>query len=432
MQRRHAIMLAVSLAFFFATATTFTSLAVVLYSMVGELHWSQATAGLSFSLLGLACGLSSPLPAMTMKWVGSRWTMCIGGLVLAAGFALASRVQGIGLFFFSTCLMGVGFTLLAPAPAVYLLANWFPRHCSRMMGYYFMIGAFGGVVGPPAVRGIVALSGNWQTYWQIIAGASVLLSLVCLACVRDVARIRSVEEVRNAGALLEPQDPVPAPAPWTVRQALTSRQFVVIALAMMVVQTVVTTMHSTLVTQLTFVDASQTAGALAMSMLALSGTITKGVAGRIAERRDAKGLLILGLALQCAGFVLLAAVPTAWAAFVFALLFGIGWGLSWLCVHVLILRYFGSAISGTMVAMATMMTTVAVVGPWAAGLVADHLGRYTPLYVVFAGLLAMVTVSTLLFLRAPQARGEQAWDRHGERPATPDAAQRMPLASGVE
>ncbi|RZZ86275.1 CynX/NimT family MFS transporter [Pseudoxanthomonas winnipegensis] len=431
MQRRHAIMLAVSLAFFFVTATTFTSLAVVLYTMVGQLHWSQAAAGFSFSLLGLACGLSSPLPALTMKWIGSRWTMCIGALVLAAGFALASVSQGIGLFFFSTSLMGVGFTLLAPAPAVYLLANWFPHNCARMMGYYFMIGAFGGVVGPPAVRAIVALSGDWQTYWRIIAAAAVVLAVVCLACVRDVARIRSVEEVRNAGASLEPQAQVPAPTAWTVPQALSSRQFAVIALAMMVVQTVVTTMHSTLVTQLTFVNASQTAGALAMSMLALSGTITKGVAGRIAERRDSRGLLILGLSLQCVGFVLLAAVPTAWAAFVFALLFGVGWGLSWLCAHVLILRYFGSAISGTMVAMATMMTTVAVVGPWAAGVVADHLGRYTPLYAVFAGLLALVTLSTWLFLRPPQTRDDQVRERAEDPPAAPDAAP-LRLASGVE
>ncbi|MFT4198396.1 MAG: MFS transporter [Pseudoxanthomonas sp.] len=427
MQRKYQIMLAVSLAFFFVTATTFTSLAVVLYTMVADLHWSQAAAGFSFSLLGLACGVTSPLPALSMKWLGSRWTLFGGGLVLALGFALASLAQGIGLFFLSTCLMGAGFTLLAPAAAVYLLANWFPQTSARMVGYYFMAGAFGGVVGPPAVRAVVALCGDWHAYWRIIAAAAVALALVCLYCVRDVGQIRSVDEVRNAG--LGPAEPPAATAAaWSVREALVSRQFIVIALALLVVQTVVTTMHSVLVTQLTFVHGSQTAGALAMSLLALSGTLTKGVAGRVAERSDPKWLLVAGLVLQCVGFVLLATVATAVAAFVFALLFGIGWGLSWLSAHVLILRYFGSAISGTMVAMATMMTTAAVVGPWAAGVVADRLGHYTPMYVVFAALLAVVTASTSLFLQPP--RGRRA-SEPATRLGSLDPTQRA-LASGAE
>src|SRR5258708_22411882 len=58
---------AVSLAFFFLNLSTFTSLGVVLYTMVAELHWTMTAAGFSFSVLGLACGLSSPLPAVCLK-----------------------------------------------------------------------------------------------------------------------------------------------------------------------------------------------------------------------------------------------------------------------------------------------------------------------------------------------------------------------------
>lgn len=417
MQRKHLIMIAVSLAFFFATATTFTSLALVLYTMVADLHWSHATAGFSFSLLGLVCGLSSPLPPLAMKWFGSRGTMLLGGLVMALSFFLASLAQGIGVFFVATGLMGAGFTLLAPAPGVYLIANWFPQATSRLLGYYFMLGAFGGVVGPVLGRSIIALDGgDWRMYWRVMAVAALLLAGFCAIAVRDTSKIRDADEVRNAG--LQDQAATPA-VRWTVREALLSRQFIVLSLALLVVQTAVTTLHSMLVTQIGFVGGGASWGAAAMSMLALSGTLTKGVIGRVAERRDPKQLMVVGLGLQFIGFLLLIAVPQLWAALLFAVVFGVGWGVSWLSAHVLLVKYFGSAIAGTMVAMATMMTTFAVIGPYSAGLVADSRGSFMPIFVTFAALLALVTLSTQFFLHPPQRESGGAMppiDASGDAP----------------
>lgn len=418
MQRKHLIMFAVSLGFFFVTATTFTSLGLVLYSMVAELHWSQAAAGFSFSLLGLACGLTSPLPPLCMKWLGTRWTLFAGAMVLAAGFGLAALVHGIGSFFLATCLMGAGFSLIAPAPAIYLLAHWFPATSARMIGYYFMAGALGGVAGPPLVAAIVGLSGSWRVHWAVMAVASVLVGAIALACVRDAGRIRDAGEVRNAAA---PAPDADAGTPrWTLRQALASRQFVLIALALTVIQTVVTTIHSVLVTHVATLGAGSAYGALAMSLVALSGTLSKGVAGRLAERHDPRGLLLLGIVLQCAAFVLLGLGTRPAPAFAFALLFGIGWGVSWLSGHVLLLRYFGSRIAGSVVAMATMTTTVAVLGPYCAGLVYDRSHSFSGVFLVYAGLLALVAATTALGLSAPAAQRQAAagdCDEADEAPA---------------
>ncbi|MFT4248101.1 MAG: MFS transporter [Pseudomonas sp.] len=415
MQRKHLIMLAVSLGFFFVTATTFTSLGLVLYSMVAELHWSQAAAGFSFSLLGLACGLTSPLPPLCMKWLGSRWTLFGGAMVLAAGFGLAALVHGIGSFFLATCLMGAGFSLIAPAPAIYLLANWFPATAPRMIGYYFMAGALGGVAGPPLVAAIVGLSGSWRVHWAVMAAASVVVGAIALVCVRDTGRIRDADVVRNAGTPAQPAD-AGGTSVWTVREALASRQFLLIALALTVIQTVVTTIHSVLVTHVATLGAGSTYGALAMSLVALSGTLSKGVAGRLAERHDPRGLLLFGIMLQCAAFVLLGLGSHPAPAFVFALLFGIGWGVSWLSGHVLLLRYFGSRIAGSVVAMATMATTVAVLGPYCAGLVYDRSHSFSMVFLVYAGLLALVAAITALGLSAPAVR-RQLTDDRDEAPA---------------
>ena len=399
MSRSILIMIVVSLGFFFVTATTFTSLGYVLYTMVSDLGWSQAAAGMSFSVLGLACGLGSPLPPMLMKWIGTRLTMFLGGLALAAGFLLAATVHGIGVFFVATALMGVGFSLIAPSPAVYLLATWFPKTSSRMIGFYFMAGAFGGVVGPLVVGAIVSTTGSWRAHWMVMSIAAFVVGLICLVTVKDAVPVTDVSDVKNAGMAEKAADV--EVASWTVRQALMSRSFILLALAMMVVQTVVTTMHSSLVAHVASFGHGPAPGAFAMSLLALMGTLAKGVTGALSEKINPKLLLVWGLALQGAAMVLLSVAGAPAWAYASALLFGVGWGLSWLSAHVLLLRYFGGAIAGDMVAMATMATTFAVVGPLVAGWSADHTGSFIPVFLVFAGLLALTVVITALFLRPP-------------------------------
>jgi MFS family permease len=419
MSRGILIMIVASLGFFFVTATTFTSLGYVLYTMVADLGWSQAAAGMSFSFLGLACGLSSPLAPMMMKWIGTRLTMFLGGVVLGAGFLLAATAHGILVFFVATIFMGVGFSLIAPSPAVYLLATWFPKTSSRMIGFYFMAGAFGGVIGPLVVGAIVSISGNWRVHWMVMSIAAFVVGLISLATIKDAVPVTAVSDVKNAG-MAETATHTEV-ALWTVRQALMSRSFLLLALAMMIVQTVVTTMHSSLVAHVASLGHGPTPGALAMSLLALTATLTKGVTGALSEKVNPKLLLVWGLALQGAAMVLLAfSVVPGWA-YVAALLFGVGWGLSWLSAHVLLLRYFGGAIAGDMVAMATMATTFAVLGPLVAGWSADNTGSFVPVFLIFAGLLALTVVVTALLLRPPEPRANAQ--------PTGDRAERQPVSA---
>lgn len=401
MPRHVQVMLAASLAFFFVTATTFTSLGYVLYTMVAQLGWSKAAAGLSFALLGLACGLSSPLPPVMMKAFGTRMTMFAGCLVLAAGFLIASMIENLGFFFVATSLMGIGFSLVAPSPAIYLLATWFPRTSARMIGFYFMVGSSGGIAGPLIVGTIVGLTGDWRLHWLVMAICALLVGLICLVCVRDAVKVESIEQVKDVRGQQGNERPLSA---WTVREALRSPSFVILAAIMTVVQTVVTTAHATLVAHVANLGAGPAPGAIAMSLLAFAGTGAKGVTGAVCERYDPRGILIAGLALQTVAIALMSMTPLVVVACAAAVLFGAGWGMSWLSAHVLLLRYFGAAIAGDMTAMATMATTFAVLGPIGAGRIADVTGTYAPALLFLAVLLAAAIAVAVLFLKAPKAR----------------------------
>src|ERR1700756_71335 len=105
MYRKWLILLAVSFMFLFVTGATFTSLGVVLFTMMRDLHWSYAAGGICFSVLGLTCGLASPLPTMIMDRFGTRLTMLVGAVVLALSFLLAAAADGLALFVLAVGLM---------------------------------------------------------------------------------------------------------------------------------------------------------------------------------------------------------------------------------------------------------------------------------------------------------------------------------------
>jgi MFS family permease len=399
MQRSWLIFAVVSLFFFFVTAATFTSLGVVLFTMASELNWSMSAAGSSFAVLGLTCGLSSPLPALLMKWVGTRLTLLAGGATLAVGFGLASISHGLWEFMAATGLMGVGFTLAANIPGVYLLATWFPANAGRMIGFYFMAGALGGVFGPPAVNAIVEMSG-WRTNWLIMAITAAVIGILSVFVVKDIAPVKTSEEVAAASAVpasaapapsasAAPPSSMPAAGGWTVGEALRTRQFAIIAVTMLVIQTVVTTIHGMLVTHLAGLGATRAFGAVVMGILGLTDSLAKGAVGTIAERVGARRLFVSGLALICVSVGLLGYAGSHAVACTFAVVFGIGWGASWLSAHLLLLDYFGRHIVASMVSTATLVTTFGIIGPIAAGFMADATGTFMPFFYLMIGLMIL-------------------------------------------
>ena len=394
MPRRWLVFLAVSLMFCFVTGSTFMSLGVVLYAMIGTLHWSQAAAGTSFAVLGLACCLSSPLPAILMSRIGARWTMLCGGALLSAGFICAYFTQGIGLFYCGAALMGVGFSLGANIPGVYLLASWFPERPARIIGLYLMFGAFGGVAAPPLASWIVSDGGGWRIHWLVMAVLAALSALVCLLCVRD----RPTDRPSNG---LGPKPDGPHARDWIYREAALTPQFMLIAAAMVLTQACVTTVQSAGVSHLAALGNSAAFAALMLSLQSLMATLAKGAAGTLAEIIPPKQLLGGGLLIQSLGMLLLAHASSHGISYAFAVAFGVGWGAAYLAVTILLIEYFGPNTGSAVLSTVWLLTGVAAFGPPAAGLIDDRFGSFAPAF-TFGGVMLLPLALAALLLRVPR------------------------------
>ena len=381
---------AVSLAFCFLNLATFTSLGVVLFTMAGELHWSMTAAAFSFSLLGIACGLSSPLPEMTMRRYGGRATLCVGSALLTAGFVLASVADSILAFYASMILLGVGFSMAGNVPGVALIATWFEEGSSRRIGYYLMLGAVGGAFGPPVVEAIVRYS-SWRGHWQAMAVVAAIIGVLCAVFVQD----------REAPPQ-KPADPARSePQLWEPREAMLTPQFMLVAAAMSATMFCITTNSSIGFSHLVKLGATPAFAAQVLSVIAITATLVKGVAGKICEAVSSTAVLAAGLLVQAGGNVMLAFADGPALQYGAAVTYGLGWGLAYVAGTVVLLDYFGRGTGSRILSAVWLVTTVAAAGPVGAGAIADRTGSFSPIFLIYAGALLILAVPIWL-MRQPR------------------------------
>ncbi len=390
---------AVSLAFLFVNFSTFASLGVVLFTMVKDLHWSKTAAGFSFSLLGLSCGLASPLPALTMRWVGGRATMGIGTVLLVAGFFLASISRTLAAFDVAIVLVGAGFTFAGNVPGVFWIAAWFGRGSARAIGVYMMIGAAGAALAPPIVNWI-ATHGGWRLNWQVMAILAALIGAICLLLVgKRRPETQSVApSLARAAAKRRPARPDDHGV-WTTRQAMLTPQALLVAAAHVATMMSVTTSHSMIVSHLANLGSSSAAGSLALGAISLSAVIVKAVTGYLCEAFPTKLVIATGLLLQAAGNIMLAFADTPALQLAAALSFGAGWGLSIVAATVIPLDYFGGLTGPRVLSIMALLTTFGAAGPIGAGMIADRFGAFTLAFFIFAGMQLTVAVGVAAMRR---------------------------------
>src|SRR5258708_29840888 len=162
------------------SGATFSSLGVVLPSMITEMSWTWSQAGKGFSLFALTVGLASTVPAWILRRLGIKATYGIGGLAMTLGFCLLALTHNFHHYLFAAAMLGLGFASCATVPAVYLLTGWMPDRRSAAIGQFMTIGGLGAVAGPPVAHALLAAS-SWRGFlWGI---AAVMLGLTLLALV---------------------------------------------------------------------------------------------------------------------------------------------------------------------------------------------------------------------------------------------------------
>ncbi|NIJ42967.1 MFS family permease [Parvibaculum indicum] len=394
------VLLSFSLMFFLVTATTFTSLGVVLPDMVRDLGWDWTSAGLGFTLLGISCGLSSYPPALMIRHTNVRLTVLFGGAMMVAGFLCLYEVQTIWAYFLGTVLAGTGFSFVATVPGTYVIARCFKKQ-SMAFGIYYTLGGLGGIVGPLIYFTAVGVWDNWRMHWMIAAVLTGIAALIIAIFLREgEEQDKKAEEIANDAVVDAAPGVHMTKETWTVMQALRTPQFYIIAAAYVSFLLCGITVNSLSVAHLTEHGVAMALAGSLLSVEAFLNSVARAGSGFLGEFFEPKKLLFMSLMCLVVGMVALTLGTSFPILMVYAAGIGIGYGATFLATSVLLMNYFGRGPYLELFSMVNVAATLASFGPFFGGYVRDTTGSFVSAFLLFAIVPAVVGGAVLL-MRPP-------------------------------
>lgn len=397
---------ALSFIFFVISAGAFSSLGVVLPEMVGELGWNWKEAGFGYTLLGLACGLASFIPAILIRRIGVRGDMVVGTLCMVAGFGAMAIAHSVWLYLLATALIGLSFALVSTVPGTHVLNDVF-KNRSTALGIYFTVGALGGVVGPVFYTnrlniGVYDLTHNWRLFWVAFVILAIVAGLFAIATTpkkQDESQHEALPpEQVSPGQMLE------GLKDWTVRNALRTPQYYIVVFGYTTYLLINTTAHGFAVEHLKEHGVSPKDAAAMLALEQLLGAVISMIGGVIGEWISAKAMMLISLVALTIGMAALAFAdgwPLMW---VYVVGVGIGFGLSFIASTILLFEYFGKKPNLELFSIMCMISTSAALGPAFGGWARDTLGSFSGMFLLCSAISAVVLFATI-FMRSPVRQG---------------------------
>ena len=380
--------------FFFITASTFSSLGVVLPYMIEEFSWSWSQAGTGFSLLALLVGLAGTLPAWTIRRFGIKATYVIGSVSMGLGFILISTGSWLYQYWLGASLLGVGFAMCATVPGIHLINDWLPDRRSFAIGLYMTLGGLGAVAGPPIVTGIVSYTDSWRVHWWAMTAAILVLMLLAIVFVRNRASGDEEGENADAPAQEKTSDKVfKTSSDWRYRDVLRTPQYYVIVAALTLTLFCTLTMNSWAFTHLGMLGISAGLATLALSADGAVNALSRALGGMIATRIDPKWLLVAALIGEMIGMIALSVADNPAALAIFAIGEGFGFGMCFLATALLLLNYFGEKDNPEILGTMNFITTAAMLGPVLAGYIAGKAGGFSTVFQLNAALMLVIIIA---------------------------------------
>jgi MFS family permease len=375
------------------------SLPVFLEPMSVATGWSRTAISLAMTFTFLTMGVASFGWGMLMDRFGPRIVLLAGSCVLGVGLVLASRAPTVEAFQFRYgVLVGAGGGAIF-APLMATVAGWFDTHRSLAVS---LVSAGMGVA-PMTVAPIAAVlvsTYDWR-FAQLLIGLAVWALLLPAAfLVRRAPGVESGDAGHRAG---EPG--------MTVRAALTSPQFTVLALTYFLC---CATHSGPLFHTVSYAISCGLSVTAAVSIYSVEGLA--GLAGRIGfgllgDKFGAKRTFVSGLLLQAAAVGCYFFARQQFEFYSVAVVFGFAYAGVMPLYAVLVRENFPLSIIGTVVGAASMASSLGMaLGPLAGGVIFDRYGSYGLLYIgsVLLGLGAAAIMLT--FRPAPPPRGSSTFD----------------------
>mgnify|MGYP002525030206 FL=1 len=405
-----------------------SSSSILIPRLVDSFGWSYGAVGLGFAIQWIVSGLFGPPAGWLGDRYGVRWTMRLGAVLFIVGMVLTGFMRELWQFylFFGVILSAAMGIFQVPLTAAVTL--WFRKHLGTGMGLLQSSQGIGPLVAVPIMLYIIHLFGGGldglrAAFWiPGIVGGSIILVMIKFFY-NEPAQIG----VRPFGA---PEDePIKAVQTGEIARVRT-KVFLKQAQKTSAFWNLIgihfwgCAGHAIILVYLVamaeYEGVSKGLAAGAFVTMSVTSTITRFAVPVIADRMGSKPAMAGCFFLQVAPIFLLFFAQDAWHFYLFAVLFGIGFGGEMSAFPIINRQYYGSGPIGTTYGYQMMG---AGVGMAAGALIGGQLRDITGNFDATMGLsLALSMVGVISIMLLPTTKKELLPNWEDQLPGTGDSA----------
>ena len=346
--------------------------------LVQEFGWSQGSITFAYALSSVVTALASPFAGSFGDRFGARKAMIIGSSMFIVGMVLIGVVEQLWQFYLT---FGV---LLGVAQAAFLVPlipsamTWFRRHLGLGMGLLMASWGIGPALTAP-VMGFMLQEFGWKTTFWATAAASAVIMAAMIAIYRNRPEDRGVQPYGAAPGDSDRLTRRPAAdrvrlfttfmRQTTAYWNLCSIHFLgCVGHAVILVYIIPIAVHEGL---------SLVVAASLLTVLSGVSILTRAAAPILSDNLGPRGVMTAAFVLQGLTVIILFWTHDTWLFFLFAVVFGVGYGGESGSFPILNRKYFGHAPVGSVHGVQMLGAGLGMaVGGWAGGVIFDITGGY--------------------------------------------------------
>ncbi|MFC1911615.1 MFS transporter [Chloroflexota bacterium] len=367
--------------------------------LLAEFGWTRATTSGAYALCMIFTGVLSLVAGRLTDKIGPRLVITGCGLFLGTGYILMSQINAVWqLYLFYGVIVGIGMGG-SFVPTATTVMRWFVKRRGVMAGVTASGVGMGTLIMPPIANWLISAYGWRISYIVVGSVAIVLITLVAQLLKRDPSQIGCVPYGESE---LEENRYVQSTG-FSLQQALHTRLFWMFSIALVCFGLNLGTVMVHIVSHAIRLGLS---AASATGILSVIGGISIGgrvIMGSASDRIGNRITLLISFGLISVALFWLLAARELWMFYMFAVLFGFGYGGMAALGTPVVAELFGLSSLGAIMGVTMICVEGAgAVGPVVAGHIFDITGSYNLAFTIYA---VANLIGLVLVVRLKSARG---------------------------
>jgi MFS family permease len=368
-----------------------------------EFGWSKAVLAGPRSVTSIQNSVLGPVAGFLIDRFGPRFVVGAGIAITGLGLILLGTTYSLWMYYLSNIVMALGLSLEGMMVMSVAVNNWFRRRGTLAQSVMLLGFSLAGVVGVPWLVSMQTSMGWHRTaFWT---GAAVIaVGLPCSTLLRTRPETygllpdgdRPSASEQSGGGLR-----VDVESDFTLAQAIRTRAFWLLAFGWAVCMLGIGVVQVHLFLQLgEDVGLERTAAAVIWSIASFSNIPSRLVGGILGDKLPKNLTLGMSIALMGGSVFALAVATSFRMALLFAVPYGIGWGISTPVMNSIQGEYFGRRSQGVIRGWLQMVgLPFSIAAPVLAGYMADRQGTYRWTFIVMSVIMLAGAAITLLATR---------------------------------